>query len=789
MKRVFLVTGISALAFLLSVEYVDSYYASWIICFLAAVGFLSAAIRLIFDLRKTRKHTPYSKAKSIFEILIAVCFSVCLCGTIYLYELDRYNSVIENYTGQTVECTLQIVSEKKYSDSGTVYFEAKPVSGIDAKGFYIRIFCDSLPNADVYDYISGSFKFNSSDDEYKLMNRADRIVLTSFVDDVSVEIVENKPFGFHIIKLRRFIENAITKNIGQTHGFIKALLLGNRTDLSDVEFDSLRNSGLLHVTAVSGLHVGIAASFVLSFLSFIKKRWVRYLSVFVALLFLISVTGFSPSVIRAVFMICVGYAGNLMLRKADTLNLLGAILTAYLAFSPFSVHSASLLLSFSSTAGLIVFAEPLQRAITTWWFKLKGKYVPKFFKGIISTFSVSLACTVFSVPVSMALFDNFSAAGLITNVLCLWLVKYIFILAAVSVALSGFSFLGPFFAVVSLILNWSVKYIMKISDLFSGTFLSELEANPLTIMISAGIGYIVYLLMGTKSSKKTRKKRSKQVGRVAAAVIVAVVLLIATSVAEKVATPHDDKLHTVFVDVGQGLGTYISINEKAVIFDCGGSKDAGEAINESLWEHGIKEIDYIVISHLHDDHANGISEIFSEWEIDEVIVPYTEGDPSILVELMMLAAEEGAEVVTVSEDILRNFGEAKIKLLTKHLDPESSDQNENSIVSVVSYSNFSVMFTGDITDKAERRLIDAYGLSLRTKILSIPHHGSKYSSTKEFLDMVSPEISVISVGKNSYGHPSDEVLERLLKYGDILTTQTLGNIEFVTDGIETEALN
>ena len=560
--------------------------------------------------------------------------------------------------------------------------------------------------------------------------------------------------------------------------------MGDRAEISDIEFESLKNSGLLHVTAVSGLHVGIAASFVLSLLSFIKTRWVKYLVAFLTILLLAFVTGLSPSVIRSVFMISAGFAGTLMLRKTDPLNLLGAILTVCLLISPFSAYSASLLLSFSSTAGLIIFAKPIQIAITTWWFKLKGKYVSRFLRGIISTFSVSLACTVFSIPVSMALFDSYTVAGLVTNLLCLWLIKYIFILASVSVFMSIFPFMEPFLTVISMILNWSVNYIMKISDLFSETFLSELKAQPLTIVISAVIGFIVYLLMGAKSSKKNRKKQNKQVGRIAAAVIVAVAVLISTSVAEKLAIPHDDKLHTVFVDVGQGLGTYVSINEKAVIFDCGGSKYAGEEINESLHEHGIKEIDYIVISHLHDDHANGIGAIFDEWEIDEVIIPYTEGDTAVLVELMTLAAEEGAEVVILSEDMTRAFGDAEVALLTKHLDSEAYDQNENSIVSIVSYSNFSVMFTGDITINAEERLVENYGLALSTKILTVPHHGSETSSSENFLAMVSPEISVISVGNNSYGHPSAEVLEKLIKYGMVYTTQTLGEIEFITDGIE-----
>ncbi len=789
MKRVFLATGVAALAFLLCVEHIDVRHVPMILCLTAAVGILSAAVRFILGQKKHRKGQPYPGSRSIFEIIIAVCLSVCACGTVYVHKADSYNSVTSKYNGVEVDCTLQIVSEESFSESGYGYFEAVPISGLDTSGYKVRIFTSGLPEAEVYDYISGTFEFTAPDTEYWTRNRSENIVLTAFAGEVSVETNENRPAGFYLILLRRYIRNAITSNFGEAHAFVKALLLGDRSDLESEAFESLRKSGLLHITAVSGLHVGIAASFVLALFSFIKKRWLRYIFVVPVLVFLAAVTGFSPSVIRSVFMICAGYAGYILLRRTDSLNLLGAVLTLCLVISPFSAYSASLLLSFAATAGLVLFASPLQTAFTTWYFKWRGKYLSAFFRGIVSTLSVSLACTVFTVPVSMALFDTFSAAGLLTNIFCLWLINYIFIFSAVTVILSGVEILGPFFAVLSLLVNWSVKYIMKISDIFSETVLSELSAKPATVILAAVIGYVVYLLMGTQKSKKTRKKRSKQVGRIAAAVIVAVVVVISTAVAQKVATPSDNKLHTVFVDVGQGLGTYISINEKAVIFDCGGSKDAGEAMNEALREGGIQEIDYVVISHLHDDHANGIAEIFAQWDIDEVIVPYTEGDPAILVELMMLAAEEGADVLTISEDLTRTFGDAKIDLLTEHLDPESSDQNENSIVSVVTLVNYRVMFTGDITAEAERRLVDAYGFTLRSSVLTVPHHGSKYSSSEAFLAMVSPDISVISVGNNSYGHPADEVLERILPYGEILSTKVLGNIEIVTDGVETEVLS
>lgn len=784
MKRAFLITGISALAFLLSVESVEIVYVTWILLFAAAVCLISVAVRFIFGSRKTLDNTRYPRFKSVFEILIASSLSICLCGTVYVYKVYNYNSVIYQYNGCTVECVLQKVSEEQYSDEGYCYFEAKPVSGIDTKGYNVKIFTDGFPSVEIYDKISGSFTFLENGKAYKIQGLSTGVVLVSFSNDFIVEPVSEKPFWFNIIELRRFIKNASISTVGKSHGFIKALLLGDRTDMSRDEFNSLKNSGLLHVTAVSGLHAGIAASFVLALFSFVKNRWVKYTATFVVLLFLAAVTGFSPSVIRAVFMMSATFAGALMLRRTDSLNLLGAILTGCLVVSPFAAYSASLLLSFSATAGLILFAKPLQIAITTWWFKFTGKYVSKFFSGVIATFSVSLSCSVFSIPVSMALFNSFSAAGLISNLLCLWLIKYIFILSSVTISLSAFSFLEPFFNVVSLVVNWSVNYIMKISALFSDTFLSELKVDPVTIIISALIGFFVYLFMGKRFANKNSNKSNKQVGRVSLAVIISLAVLISTAVAEKLVTSYDNKLHTVFVDVGQGSGAYICMNGKAIIFDCGGSKSAGDAINESLYEHGVKEIDCIVISHLHEDHANGMKDIFDEWEIDEVIIPDTEKEPEFLTELMTLALAEGSEILEISEDLTRKLGEVEIELLTNHFDPESSDPNENCIVSVVSYSDFSVMFTGDLTSWAEGRLVDNYGSALKSTVFTVPHHGSKDSSSDSFLAMVSPEVSVISVGLNNYGFPSDGTLEKLLKYGEIFTTQVSGDIEFITDGTE-----
>ena len=130
-------------------------------------------------------------------------------------------------------------------------------------------------------------------------------------------------------------------------------------------------------------------------------------------------------------------------------------------------------------------------------------------------------------------------------------------------------------------------------------------------------------------------------------------------------------------------------------------------------------------------------------------------------------------------------------MLTKHLDPTSDDQNENSIVGLCEYGNFRALFTGDITSKAEKRLVSAYGNALDCDVLSVPHHGSKSSSSTAFLNACSPIYAVVSVGaKNTYGHPTEEAMNRISDTGATLyRTDKLSTVAVRTDGEKMEVLS
>lgn len=781
MKRFFLVSGISVFIFLLVIETVESLYIPHVIFSCALIGLFSVIFRLFCSFSEVSEHHDMNVLKRLAEISSVAFLFAAFCGTVYYGKLIRFHEVSDKYADKNVTCTLQILSEAEFSQNGWCVFEAKPVSGIETNGFRVKIFTDSMPEGDVYDFITGDFSFSELSSEYYLVNRSENIVLTGFAENIAVTECEDKPIGYLTVKLRRYVENALSRYFGEASSFVKAVLLGDRSDMDGSDFTSLRKSGLLHITAVSGLHIGIAASFMLSLLFFVKSRTVKY-ALIVPLLFVIAaVTGFSPSVIRSVFMTTSMYISSICLRRTDSFNILGAVLTLYLCFSPFSVYSASLLLSFASCLGIILFASRIRIFLTTFYFGISGKYLGNFGKNIISTFATSFAGTVFTIPASVFLFNSFTVAGIFTNILCLWLIKYIFIGAFTVSCLAWIPVLEPLFGVISLFVNCGVSYVMNISDMFSETVFSNLTAEPVTIIAAVAVGYLVYIVFGIKR-KKFKTGMNKQVVRISVSVIASILVIVSVSIASVFNIPHDNLLYVVFADVGQGSASYVSYNGSAVVFDCGGSKNAGEILNKSLHEHRISNVECIVVSHCHDDHMNGLSDILAEWDVKNVVVSYTDNGSENFIKLKSLVSERETELTILSDDSFLTLGEIYIRLWTEHFDLSAEDQNENCIVSMVEFGNIAILFPGDSTAESERRLIDSYELELDASVLAVSHHASKYSSCEEFLGVVDPDIMVVSVGKNNYGEPDGDVLSRLVSYGDVYSTMISGNIELVSDG-------
>jgi beta-lactamase superfamily II metal-dependent hydrolase len=242
-----------------------------------------------------------------------------------------------------------------------------------------------------------------------------------------------------------------------------------------------------------------------------------------------------------------------------------------------------------------------------------------------------------------------------------------------------------------------------------------------------------------------------------------------------------------FFDIGQGDSILIEMqNSTQVLIDGGPSRDVVGKIAKEM-PYFDKQIELVILTHPDRDHITGLFEVFEGFEIGKVLIPKMDIEnrsSKLYKSFLNITNKEGSEVIFAKQGQKISFGEdKKLYILWPSYSgaPKMSDTNDFSIVGRFSYGDVDLLLTGDISDKIENYLLQKY--NLKSEILKVAHHGSKYSTGDVFLQSVTPEVAVISVGKNSYGHPTEEVLDRLWKY-DIKTLRTdkNGNIKIISDG-------
>ena len=250
-----------------------------------------------------------------------------------------------------------------------------------------------------------------------------------------------------------------------------------------------------------------------------------------------------------------------------------------------------------------------------------------------------------------------------------------------------------------------------------------------------------------------------------------------------------DNLVVNFIDVGQGDCIYLSADGENMLIDCGEASEA-EAVLSYLDKLGVKRLDYVVATHPHSDHMGGMSEIVEACDIGEVIMPYLDdGDiPTTRYFEKFLEAcdEKGIDITDAEVGATIGIGDAQAKIIA----PSSRDYgnaNNYSVGILLSHGSNDFIFTGDAEALAEEEMIES-GMLKEVEVYKVGHHGSDTSSSEEFLEVISPEYAVVMCGEgNSYGHPHDEIVERIREYTDeILRTDLCGSIVIESDGNELE---
>jgi competence protein ComEC len=211
----------------------------------------------------------------------------------------------------------------------------------------------------------------------------------------------------------------------------------------------------------------------------------------------------------------------------------------------------------------------------------------------------------------------------------------------------------------------------------------------------------------------------------------------------------------------------------------GGNVGDSSLLYRALEQRGIKQLDYIVFSHTDEDHVGGLAGVLNYAKVGKCYGSDDERDTKAFNNFKKYLNEQGVSITIPSEKTTFSLGSATVSIW--HIN-NGSDPNDNELIVRIENGSDSFLFTGDIDSEIERLLVDELGATIQSDVLLVPHHGSNTSSSYVFLREVNPTYSIISVGPNRYGHPTEEVLSRYRDLGStLLRTDTQGNITFTSD--------
>ena len=679
-----------------------------------------------------------------------------------LFWFQTYSTVYLSHTsgldGAMAEVTARCTDYSYETDygcavEGFLYLDGKPYRG----KFYVNAPVDMEPG----DVLKGKFKLRlttADAAEGATFHQGKGIFILAYQrDDVELLKVAEKPYWAYPAMLRQTLKDTIDAAFPEdTSAFAKALLLGDRTGIDYETNTDFKVSGIMHIIAVSGLHVTIL--FTLINLLCLKRRWLVALIGLPTLLLFATVAGFSPSVVRACIMQGLMILAMLMGKDYDGPTELAFASLVMLVVNPLVITAVGFQLSVGCVAGIFLF----QKKIYDWLYEtIYNREHPRFKKlkrWFASSVAVTLSAMSLTTPLSAYYFGVVSLVGILVNLLVLWVISFLFYGIMLVCLLTAFA---PAVAtLVAGIISWPVRYVLWISGVFGSIPLAAVYTR--SVYIVAWLVFCYLLLAVFMLSKQKRP------GLLVGCAVFGLCLSLAASWLE----PFTDSCRLTVLDVGQGQSVIWQSEGKTYLIDCGGDYDADAAdlAAETLLSQGISRIDGLILTHFDRDHAGGAANFLTRIPADMIILPDYEDRTGLRAQL---EAEYPERIFPVREDIALSYGTTQISVFAPVV-PDSD--NESSLAVLFEHENCDILITGDRSAFGERLLLKT-GLVPEVDVLVAGHHGSANSTCDELLDAVNPKIVAISVGDNSYGHPADSVLDRLQNRGCIVyRTDIHGNI-------------
>ena len=655
--------------------------------------------------------------------------------------------------------------EKEYTDMYTIKIKSGKYK---KKKFYLYVKKNEKEKLKYGDLIkiNGEYEEPSEARNYKGFDYKEYLKTRKIYGNINVDInkvtvIEGNKLNFSLIisnRIRDYIINKVDSLLPkETSSLLVGILIGEKTKISEDIIENFKTSNLSHMLSVSGTHTSyiiLGITFIL-IKSRISKRWIYILTIFALILFMF-ITNFTASVTRACFMSIIVLSANLMYQKPDIWTSISISLLVILIVNPFDINEIGFQLSYLGTIGIILFNKNIEKLLNL--IKVDNK--------ISKLLSVTISAQIMIMPIMAYKFNTISFTFFISNVLASPFLGINIILGFITVFMSLISF--SLAKVLAILLNLTLKILLFISEFTSKIPLSNIIIKTpyiITILLIYCLVLLLNYIYSIYNSKEILRLFQKRILKKAnirktLIIIMSIIIVFNFILFCYSLIPKDFRIY--FIDVGQGDSCLIiTPNNKKILIDGGEGKP--EVLLSYLLDRRIKTIDYIIISHFDSDHCNGLIEVIKKLSVKKILISKQAYFCDEYKNIVNIINSKKIKVTFVKQgDRLIIDKNIKIDIFYPSEELKYEDLNNNSIVSKVSYNLFSILFTGDI-EKSEEDLIDKYKKGeLKSDILKIAHHGSKTSSSREFLEAVNPKIALIGVGENNkFGHPNEGVIDRL----------------------------
>ena len=692
-------------------------------------------------------------------------FLGCAAGFCWFGLYDHLFVLIPRVAdGQRLRVTIEASDYSYETDYGSAV--EGTVTLMDRK-YRVKAYLHTKEQVAPGDTVTGTFRFRLTTDggtDDPTSHRTEGIFLLAYpVGSSVIQKTEEVSWRHYPAIWRKQLLTRINEIVpGEAGAFASALLLGERSGITYEMDTAFKVSGISHIIAVSGLHISILFGLIYTLLT--KRRVLSCLVGLPALFLFAAIAGFTPSITRACIMQSLMLLAMVLDREYDGPTALSFAVLVMLVANPLTILSVSFQLSVGCMLGIFLFSEKIQQYLLERkrkHIKKENKLMNRMWHGIASSVSVSLSATVITTPLVAYYFGCISVFGVVTNLLTLWVISFIFYGIIVCLLLSLISMgLGQ---ILSAVVAIPIQFVLGTAGFISKLPMAAVyTSDPYVVVWLIG----VYILLGIFMLQK-----KKQPVLLLTSIVFTLLLTQVFSWFE----PLQDDFRVTMLDVGQGQSILLQSDGKTFLVDCGGDdgEDVASTTAEALLSQGISRLDGIIVTHYDADHFGGVQYLLSRVRTDRLILPYVE-DAQKTAEPLVSASTGAVEYI--HEDMLYSFGSTEMTVFAP--DSYNSD-NESSICILFQWKNCGILITGDRGAEGEKLLLQSHSIP-EVDVLVAGHHGSAGATSEELLATASPQFAFISVGEdNRYGHPSNKMLERLINAGcEIYRTDIHGTIIF-----------